>query len=140
MRRLTVQEVMEQHGGKLPPDAVLRGDDEPEAPPSPPPASMAKPKRRGRSERFNALNALVDVTMSELTGAELKVWLVLFRDTKQNGLAQTGQTDIARRAGLSIRGVQKAIGKLRAKGIIDVMYLGRLNNGPSRYRVHPLAA
>ncbi len=64
MQRLTLREVNEQHGGKLPPDATLRPDDEPERPTKP-----AKPKRgRGRGERFAMLNAFVDYSLSELTG------------------------------------------------------------------------
>lgn len=131
--RLTLNELNERYGGILPPDATLRSDTE-EAP-----APPTKPKRRTRSERFAVLNAFVDfgIAAGELTPAESLVWLVLFRDTKANGLARTGQTDIARRAGLSVRGVQKALDKLQAKGFIDVVHRGRLNAGPSVYRVQP---
>jgi len=98
-----------------------------------------KPARRGRSERFAALNAFVDfgIADAKLTPAEALVWLVLYRDTKANGVARTGQTDIARRAGLSVRGVKKAIRALTAKGMVHVLNRGRLNVGPSVYRVHP---
>ena len=75
--------------------------------------------------------------MAKLTGAEAKVWLILFRDTKATGTARTGQTDIARRAGLSRRGVQVAVGKLTAKGLVTIVRRGRLNSGPSTYRVCP---
>lgn len=100
----------------------------------------AKPKRRSRSERFAVLNAFVDMGMAGLTGAEVKVWLILFRDTKANGTARTGQADLARRAGLTIRGVQKVLDKLTTKGMVQVVRRGRLNVGPSVYRVHPTAA
>ena len=131
MRRLTLKEVKEQHGGILPPDATLRPDDEEPAPP-------AKPKRRTRSERFAVLNAFTDCALAGLTCAQVKVWLILFRDTKAaTGTARTGQADIARRAGLSRRGVQLALGKLIAKGLVSVVWRGRLNTGPSTYRVHP---
>ena len=134
MRRLTLREVNEDHGGVLPPDATFRPDDEPARP-----APAAKPKRRTRSERFAALNAFVDfgIADADLTGAEVKVWLILFRDTKGTGTARAGQTDIARRAGLSRRGVQVALDKLSAKGMVRVVRRGRLNGGPSVYRVHP---
>ena len=95
-----------------------------------------KPARRGRSERFALLNAFVDVTLADLTGAEAKVWLILYRDTKANGVARTGQADLARRAGLTVRGVQKALDKLSAKGLVVVVHRGRLNAGPTTYRVH----
>jgi len=98
--------------------------------------------RRGRSERFALLNAFVDfsIATAKLTPAEALVWLVLFRDTKVNGTARTGQSDIARRTGLSVRGVQKAIDRLQTKGLIDVVQRGRLNAGPSVYRVRATPA
>ena len=137
MRRLTMRQVMEEHGGKLPNDAMFRPDVEPEPPP---PASTKKPgKRRNRSERFATLNSFIDfgIADADLTPAEALVWLVLFRDTKDAGTARTGQTDIARRAGLSVRGVKYALRTLGAKGMVRVIHRGRLNKGPSTYRVHP---
>jgi len=149
VRELTLKEVREQYGGILPPDAVLRPDDDEIAATAAArqaaarqaarPTPATKPKRRNRSERFAVLNAFVDfgIADAKLTPAEALVWLVLFRDTKANGLARTGQTDIARRAGLSVRGVKKAIRTLTAKGMVRVLNRGRLNVGPSVYRVHP---
>jgi len=140
MRRLTMTEVNEQHGGVLPPDAVLRADHE-----GPPPANPVKTSKAttpgkvkaGRGERFAVLNAFTDFALADLTGAEAKVWLILFRDTQRTGTARTGQTDIARRAGLSPRGVRKALDKLQAKGLVMVVRRGRRNAGPSAYRVRP---
>lgn len=134
MRRLTLKEVNEQHGGNLPPDAILRPDEEP--------VPAATPARRsGRGERFAVLNAFVDASLSGLTGAEAKVWLVLFRDAKAaTGTARTGQADLGRRAGLSRRAVQSALCKLKAKGLIRLVRRGRLNGGPSIYGLHPTGA
>lgn len=134
MRRLTLKEVNEQHGGKLPPDAVFRPDDD-EEPARPAPA--VKPRRRTRSERFAALNAFVDfgIADADLTPAESLVWLVLFRDTKGTGTARSGQTDIARRAALDVRTVRRAVASLTAKGMLETVRRGRLNVGPSVYRV-----
>jgi hypothetical protein len=132
MRRLTMKEVQEQHGGILPPDAVFRPDDEPNRPAPPP----SKPKRRTRSERFTVLNAFVDMGLANLTGAETKVWLILFRDTKGNGTARTAQADIARRAGLSVRAVKLALRALTAEGMVRLVHRGRLNAGPSIHTVH----
>ena len=134
MRRLTLREVNEQHGGILPPDATLRPDEEPARP-----APTAKPKRRG--ERFALLNVFTDCALADLTGAETKVWLILFRDAKAaTGTARTGQADIARRAGLEPRTVRRALASLQAKGMVSVVRRGRLNAGPSTYRVHPTGA
>lgn len=141
MRRLTLKEVNEQHGGTLPPDAVFRPDGDEEPAPrvrAPAPAAKPAPQRRTRSERFAALNAFTDCALADLTGAEAKVWLILFRDTKAaTGTARTGQADLARRAGLSRRGVQVALDTLTAKGLVQLVRRGRLSAGPSTYRVHP---
>jgi hypothetical protein len=102
------------------------------------PTPAAKSNRRNRSERFAALNAFVDMGMANLTGAETKVWLILYRDTKGTGTACTGQADIARRAGLTTRGVQKVLDKLQTKGLVHVVRRGRLHAGPSVYRIQPM--
>ena len=138
MRRLTMKQVREEHNGILPPDATFRPDDN-EEPARP--ASPAKPKRRsGRGERFAVLNAFTDfgIAAARLTGAEVKIWLILFRDTKAaTGTARAGQTDIARRAGTDARTVRRVLVALEAKGMVHVVRRGRLNGGPSIYRVHP---
>lgn len=141
MRRLTMKQVKEEHGGKLPADAVLTPDEGPPPPATkPPPSKEPTRRRRGRSERFAVLNAFVDFAQADLTGAEAKVWLILFRDTKDTGTARTGQTDIARRAGLNVRSVRRALDSLEGKGMVRVVHRGRLNGGPSVYRVHPSGA
>ena len=131
MRLLTMKEVNEDHGGILPPDATFKPDAEPTRP------AAAKPQRPGkRSERFALLNAFADFALAGLTGSEVKVWLILFRDTKAaTGTARTGQADIARRAGLTPRGVRKALTGLQAKGFVHLVRRGRLNVGPSHYRL-----
>ena len=93
--------------------------------------------RRRTADRFGVLNAFVDCSLVGLSRAELATWLCLYRDTR-NGTASTGQADIARRAGLSVRAVQKAIGRLCERGLLVVVYRGGLNRGPSRYRVESL--
>lgn len=134
MRRLTLSQLNEHHGGILPPDAILRPDDDDE-PNRPGPKTK---RRNGTGERFAVLNAFVDCTLAELTGAEAKVWMILFRDTKaKTGTARTGQTDIARRAGVNARTVRYVLVSLEAKGLIRVVRRGRLNGGPSCYRLHP---
>jgi hypothetical protein len=134
----------EKDGRKLPANAVLRSDDDPAAVPAEQNRTPTKPqtvRRGGRGERFAVLNAFSDCTLAGLTGSEAKVWLILFRDTKAaTGTARTGQADLARRAGLSVRGVQVALDKLTAKGLVQLVRRGRLNAGPSTYRVHPTGA
>lgn len=135
MRRLTLSEVNEKHNGILPTDATFRPDDDDG---QAQPAIPTKPRSRRRLERFAALNAFIDFALARLTNAESKVWLILFRDVKAaTGTARTGQSDIARRAGLKPRMVRYALASLETKGMVQVVRRGRLNAGPSTYRVHP---
>lgn len=97
--------------------------------------SNGKPKnKRTTSDRFGVLNGFVDCSMAGLSRCELATWLVLYRDTR-NGTATTSQADIARRAGLSDRAVRGGITKLRKLGLLEIVFQGGLNRGPSRYRV-----
>lgn len=139
MRRLTPKEVNEQYGGILPPGAAFRPDENAAARAAEAARrEAAKPKRRTRSERFAALNAFVDMGMADLIGAETKVWLILFRDTKGTGTARTAQADIARRSRVNVRTVRRVLAALEAKGMVSLVHRGRLNAGPSTYRVHPV--
>ena len=101
--------------------------------------NSSKGKQRGgkTAGRFALLNSFVDFAMGGLNRADMAVWLVLYRDTK-DGIARTGQTDIARRAGVSIRTVKRAIQRLERVGLVTVVRRGGLNLGVSSYRVRPL--
>lgn len=100
-------------------------------------APIATTRHRSGS-RFSILNAFLDATMRDLRRPDLAVWLVLFRDSKPNGLARTGQADISRRAGCGERTVRRALRRLEAKGLLRVFRRGGLRRGPSVYRVMPL--
>lgn len=95
--------------------------------------------RKATGNRFGVLNAFADYSMANLDRAEVVVWLLLYRDTKPNGLARTSQADLARRAGTAERTIGRAIGKLRKAGLLTVVRRGALSRGPSTYRVYPLA-
>jgi hypothetical protein len=88
--------------------------------------------------RFQVLNLFVDEGLRGLTRAEVAVWLVLYRDTKPGGVATASVGDLAVRAGLSRRNVVRAVGRLRARGMLKVVRKGGLNAGPSSYRVFPV--
>jgi hypothetical protein len=76
--------------------------------------------------------------MHKLGGTAVKVWLIIFRDTKPNGLAKVSDADMARRAGVSVRTVWSARQQLQSKGLLQVVRKGRLGAGASVYRVRPL--
>lgn len=102
-----------------------------------PPAEPPVPKhtRRRTQDRFAEINGFVDSTLSRLTRSAVAVWLILWRDTKPNGLARTGQTDLARRAGVSQRAVRKALVCLVGLKLVKVVRKGRAGAGPSTYRI-----
>jgi hypothetical protein len=102
-------------------------------------------RRRGRprqaaptGDRWAAINEFIDVTMRTLGEAEARVWLVLFRDVR-DGLARAGMTDIANRAGLTRRGVTKAIASLKVRGLVEVVTRGSVNGTSNVYRVRSVA-
>ena len=98
-----------------------------------------KPKRtKQTAERFGTINAFADFTLRDLDRAEVAVWLLLWRDTKADGLARTSQADLARRAGIAERTARRAVDRLERSGLLTVTYRGGLRRGVSTYRIHPL--
>jgi hypothetical protein len=105
-------------------------------PPVEPTPAREPTTRKRTGGRFAEINGFIDCTLANLTRSEIAVWLVLFRDTKASqGIAPTGQADIARRAGITPRGVRKALSGLIDKGLVRIVRQGRIGVGPSAYRV-----
>lgn len=101
--------------------------------------SKKKDNRLATGDRFQTLNNFVDFTLQSLTRADIVVWMILFRDTR-DGIANTSQAHIALRAGTSDRTVRTSIKRLESLGLLKVVYRGGLNRGSSRYRVSSLIA
>ena len=122
--------------GELPP---MEPRSERSRKPTPGKASEPKGKagKRSAGERFRTLNNFVDFTFAELSRAEIAVWLILYRDTR-DGTARTGMADIARRAGCSRRHIVRAVQRLEKLGLLKVVNRGGFRRGASRYRVNPL--
>lgn len=125
---------------RLPGCAVLPPLERPREPPSKfvfeePTKRKTKHSSQGR---FLAINAFIDTTMASLTNSQRSVWLILWRDTKPNGLAETSQADLARRAGVTDRMVRHALTELIRRGLVRVVKRGSLQRGRSVYRVRPL--
>lgn len=98
------------------------------------PSSRHNDPKRTAAGRFAVLNTFVDRAMKGLCKGDIAVWLVLYRDTK-NGTATTSQADMARRAGMSVRGVGKALVRLQALGLVRKVHAGGLGRGVNRYVV-----
>lgn len=101
--------------------------------------TTSTPNAKGNAvgQRFAVLNAFIDFTQRDLDRAEIIVWLVLYRDSKDD-IALTSQADIARRAGLSERHVRRVVAQLVRAGLLVVVHRGNLRSGPSKYRVTAL--
>jgi hypothetical protein len=84
--------------------------------------------------RFGVLNAFVDFAMVDLSRAEIAVWLVLYRDTR-DGTARTSITGLAGRAGCDRSTVFRALRGLGGRGLVKIVHQGGLGRGASRYRV-----
>lgn len=89
----------------------------------------------GSGVRWQMLNAFVDETLKSLNGAQAKVWLVLYRDTKPDGRVRASDADLGRRAGLAARSARRARVKLVELGLVKVVRRGSLLGGASVYRV-----
>lgn len=94
---------------------------------------VSSPNKKG-TERFAVLNKFVDTNMTDLTGADIKTWICLFRDVR-NGVAETSVCYISKRAGLSERIIKKSLKKLKDKGFVEVIRRGAPGIGSSRYRI-----
>ena len=129
------------------PRILAVGEEFPAMTPAPPPTRPHRGGPKGppaavkakAGERFGTINAFLDATMASLRPCERAVWLLLWRDTKPDGLARTSQADLARRAGASGRAVNVAVRELSRRGLLVVVHRGGLSAGPSRYRVVAMA-
>lgn len=95
-------------------------------------SAPATPKSK---HRFETVNTFIDVTMRGVTARAAQVWLILWRDTKPNGLARTGVSDLANRAGCSVSTAKRALAELRRLGLIVVITRGHEGGGPTCYRL-----
>ncbi len=73
---------------------------------------------------FATLAGFVDHGAKTLNRSELAVFLILLRDTRPDGTARAGLTDIARRGGMSTRSAIRAVQKLIKLGVIHVVRPG----------------
>ena len=119
--------VGEEYAPMIPPDRAPKAE----------PKGKPNDAKRKAGDRFEVLNAFIDYSLAGLTRAEIAVWIVLYRDTK-DGTARTSYDDIARRAGLNRRSVGRSLRLLEGRGLVSVVRRGSLRKGPSSYRVHPL--
>ena len=92
-------------------------------------------KKSGKvKKRFEMLNNFCDVTMRDLKGTELAVWISLYRHST-NGVSTLAQSRMAEMCGISTRTVQRTLHKLKQKGLVEIVYQGSVGKGMSKYRI-----
>ncbi len=82
------------------------------------------------------MNEFVDYSARSVDTTAQAVWMVLFRETKPNGLAKISFNQIAHLIGLKRRAAMRAIQTLEEATLLSVVKRGRLNEGPSTYRIY----
>jgi DNA-binding IclR family transcriptional regulator len=82
------------------------------------------------------MNEFVDYSARLVDTTAQAVWLVLFREVKPNGLAKVSFGQIAELTGVCRRTAIRAIKHLQEAKLVTIEKRGRLNEGPSTYRVH----
>jgi len=125
--------------------AVLKVSDaatsDPAGPASPPAKTQSRGRRtqagrdRGLPDRFRVLNDFVDGSMRDVGDGAAKAWFVLYRDTKPDGLARTGLSDMATRMGCSVSTAKRAVRALKDRGLVTLVRKGAPGVGPNVYRV-----
>ena len=121
-------------GGRLP------RYESPSDPVMPTNTEVATPKKQPRTKtwlhtRMECLNAFIDKSMP-LKDGEYRVWMTIFREVKQNGLATIAHIQIAERVGKERETVVRITRQLEKAGWITLVKQGGLNRGSNTYRVH----
>lgn len=99
------------------------------------PSREAEKRARNHTDRFKTLNAFVDTTLRELPPRQALAWLVLYRDTKPDGFAGTGFSDLATRMGCSPSTAKRVVKSLRQRRLVKLVRRGAPGRGPNVYKV-----
>lgn len=89
---------------------------------------------QGFRDRWAMFNDFVDGGMAGLTRAEMAVWFVIFRDTR-NRSTQISMKHISNRAGCSVQSVGAAVKKLCSLKRLKRTVKGSIFGGASRYEI-----
>lgn len=88
--------------------------------------------------RFYDLNNFVDISMRDLTRAEIATWLALYRSARER-VVRLSREQIATASGCSVKAVGVALQSLVEKGLVRQTRKGSLNRGPSVYQIRGAA-
>lgn len=106
----------------------------------PSPATPVRTKAKGKSAatngRFKTMNDFCDHSARLVDTTAQATWMILYRETRSNGIACVSHSQIAERIGSSRRTVVRAVQHLEDAKLITVVHRGGLTGGTSSYRVH----
>ncbi len=94
--------------------------------------------QRKAQKRWFTLNTFIDKTIRHLRAGDALLWMVLFRDAR-NEIAKVSQQYLADRLGICRKTVYRRIKRLRALNLVEVVKAGGFRRGPHSYRLHPEA-
>ncbi len=96
--------------------------------------SSGKPK--GKVNRFTIVNAMIDQHLAALKASDAILWLVLWRfvDSK-SGTVTISHSRLAELAGMTRRGVVKAITRMTAAGYVKRVRKGGPDHSSNIYRL-----
>lgn len=80
-------------------------------------------------KRWWAITEFIDGTARGLSNAEIVTWILLWRDTKKNGLAKTSISYLAERSGMSKRRIQQSLELLIENGLVKRVKRGGMAKG-----------
>jgi biotin operon repressor len=104
-----------------------------------PKTAQGRKLAQASGKRWRMLNAFIDAGGADLRPNDWRLWLVLFRDAKGD-TARTSQKYVARRLNLDRKTVGRAVKRLQAAGLLDVLHRGGFRRAPSTYRLRPTPA
>jgi hypothetical protein len=97
-----------------------------------------KPKPQAVADggaRWATFNAFMDACLKHLSPVEANVWMLLFRDTKPDGMARTSSRNLAQRSGCSLRAVTHAMKLLKKAALVKVVTASTNRGSPSIFIV-----
>lgn len=143
MKRITLRELNEQYGGVLPPDAVLRPDEEsvPRTEPSPSRAHSPRKAKRGKANPvvakilgYRRFFTAIEKLDPPLSPGSIALWCWLWT-CERKGVARCTIRRVAKRFRFSVSTAQRRLDELKQAGFVRTVRKGKPNRSASLLRV-----
>jgi hypothetical protein len=107
------------------------------SPPRKPSTNGKAAKSKASSGRFQVLNTFCDESARLVSNAAVACWMILFRETKPDGLATVAYSQIAECLGIKRRAAMRLVQDLVDAGLVTVVKRGTMKgHTPSTYKIH----